>query len=86
MPDMKYISRITLRMAMDVDAVADIYVQYDLSDEWLHICNIRNTLLRSFSVPIKPRRCDHMKMRIVGKGMTKIHSITKTIEQGSDVS
>ena len=85
-PDMKYISRITVRMAMDMGAKADIYAQYDMSDEWVHVCTIFGTDLRSFSIPIRPRRCDYMKLRIVGEGMAKIYSYTKTIEQGSDIS
>ena len=85
-PDMKYIARITVRMSMEMGAKAEIYAQYDMSDEWIHVCNIFATSLRSFSIPIKPRRCDHMKLKIVGEGMTKIYSITKTIEQGSDRS
>ena len=85
-PDMKYISRITVRMCMDVGAKADFYAQYDMSDEWVHICTIRGTDLRSFFMPIMPRRCDYMKLRIVGEGNAKIYSYTKTIEQGSDIS
>ena len=85
-PDMKYISRITVRMFMEIGSKADFYGQYDLSDEWVHICTMRGTDLRSFSVPIRPRRCDYMRIRIVGEGMAKIYSITKTIEQGSDIS
>ena len=85
-PDMKYIFRITVRMSMDIGATADFYAQYDLSDEWIHVCTIRGTDLRSFSIPIMPRRCDHMKLRIVGKGMAKIYGFTKTVQQGSDIS
>lgn len=85
-PDMKYISRITVRMSMEVGAKAELYAQYDMSDEWVHVCTIFSTDLRSFSIPIRPRRCDHMKLRIAGKGMAKIYAITKTIEQGSDLS
>ena len=85
-PDMKYISRLTVRMALDIGAEAEFYVQYDLDDAWVHICTMRGTSLRSFSVPIRPRRCDHMKLRIEGKGVVRIYSITKTIEQGSELS
>lgn len=85
-PDMKYISRLTIRMALEIGSEMNIYAQYDLSDEWVHVCNIKGTSLRSFSIPIRPRRCDHMKLRIVGIGAAKIYSETKTIEQGSDVS
>ena len=85
-PDMKYISRITVRMFMDIGAKAEIYAQYDMSDEWVHICTIFGTDLRSFSIPIRPRRCDYMKLKIIGEGMAKIYSYTKTVEQGSDIS
>ena len=85
-PDMKYISRITFRMSMAINAKAEVYAQYDMSDEWVHVCTIFGTDLRSFSIPIRPRRCDYMKLRIVGEGMAKIYGYTKTIEQGSDIS
>ena len=85
-PDMKYISRLIIRMMMEPDARVDIYARYDMSDEWIHQCAIFGTELRSFSIPIKPRRSDHMKLKLVGKGVTKVYSITKVIEQGSDRS
>lgn len=85
-PDMKYISRLTVRMSLDIGAVVNIYAQYDLDDEWVHLCELEGTSLRSFSIPIRPRRCDHMKLRFEGEGMCKIYSITKTIEQGSELS
>lgn len=85
-PDMKYLSRITLRMEIERQTKIEIYAQYDLSDEWLQICTMFGTNLRSFSVPIRPRRTDHVKLRIVGEGPAKIYSLTKTIEQGSELS
>ena len=83
---MKYISRLTIRMTLDIGAVVNMYAQYDLDDEWVHLCELTGTSLRSFSIPIRPRRCDHMKLRFEGEGMCKVYSITKTIEQGSDLS
>ena len=85
-PDMKYISRMNVRMLLAIGSTADFYIQYSLSDEWEHICTMTGTSLRSFSVPIRPKRCDHMKLKIVGRGEAKIYSITKTIEQGSELS
>ena len=85
-PDAKYISKLSLRMAMDVGADISIYAQYDFSDAWEPVCTLRSDNLRSFSIPIRPKRCDHMRLRIEGVGMVKIYSITKTIEQGSDLS
>ena len=85
-PDMKYISRLTVRMAMDINTEVWIYAQYDFSEEWECQCILRSTNLRSFSIPIRPKRCDHMKLRFEGIGAAKIYSITKTIEQGSELS
>ena len=85
-PDMKYISRLTVRMSMDIGSEVRFYAQYDLMDNWEDICVLEGTSLRSFSIPIRPRRCDHMKLRIEGVGNAKIYSITKIIEQGSELS
>ena len=86
MPDMKYISRLLIRMALEVGAKVDISIQYDSMGDWEPVCQMTVTSLRSFAVPIRPRRCDHFRIRIEGVGSGKIYSITKTIEQGSDVS
>ena len=85
-PDMKYISRLTVRLMLDVAAEVAFFVQYDWSEEWEHLFTLTGTSLRSFSIPIRPKRCDHMKLRIEGMGMAKIYSFTKTIEQGSELS
>jgi hypothetical protein len=86
MPDMKYISRLLIRMSLEVGASVEVSIQYDSIGDWEQVCNMTVTSLRSFSVPIRPRRCDHFRIRIEGEGDGRIYSITKTIEQGSDVS
>ena len=85
-PDMKYISSLNVRLSMEIGAKVEFYARYDMSDEWIHVCTVFGTNLRSFFIPIRPRRCDYMKLRIVGEGIGKIYSITKTIERGSDFS
>ena len=85
-PDTKYISRITIRMSMDIGSEVRFYAKYDFGDGWEEIGTVRSNNLRSFSIPIRPKRCDHMKLRIEGSGMAKIYSITKTIEGGSEMS
>jgi hypothetical protein len=85
-PDMKYISRLTVRMKLEPDSQATFYVQYDFNDEWEYQFTLTGNSLRSFSIPIRPKRCDNMKLRIEGVGAAKIYSITKTIEQGSELS
>lgn len=84
-PDKKYISRLNIRMALNVGTRVRFYIQYDSSGTWDLIFSMAGVNLRTFNVPIRPRRCDHMKLRIEGEGEAKIYSITKTIEQGSDM-
>lgn len=85
-PDMKYISRLTVRLMLEPGAEATFSVKYDWSDEWEKLFTARGTNLRSFSIPIRPKRCDNLKLRIEGRGMAKIYTFTKTIEQGSELS
>lgn len=86
MPDMKYISRLTIRMSMEIGARVRFLIQYDSIGGWEQIGIVSSTSLRSVSVPIKPRRCDHFRLRMEGRGDARIYSITKTIEQGSEIS
>lgn len=84
MIDSKYISRINIRLSIDVGAELIVSIEYDSSGEWERLCTIHRTDTRTFTLPIKPRRCDHFRLRLEGNGHTKIYSISKTIEQGSD--
>ena len=84
-PDKKYISRLDVRLKLDVGTKVVIYAEYDSSGVWEHLLTMDGTSLRSFAVPVRARRCDHMRLKITGRGDVKIYSICKTIEQGSDV-
>ena len=84
-PDKKYISRLDVRMLLTVGTRVYIYIEYDSSGKWEHVFTMTGTKLQSFPISIRLHRCDHMRLRIVGKGEAKIYSICKTIEQGSDI-
>ena len=90
-PDSKYITKLNVRMSLapadDGEEYAEFYVQYDSSGKWerLNKISVEATDLRSFTVPIPLRRCDHLRLRIEGEGDVKIYSIAKTIYGGSDV-
>ena len=84
-PDKKYISRMDVRLSLTSGSRVFFYIQYDSTSEWEHLLTMIGTTLRSFSIPIRPKRCDHLRLRILGEGDAKIYSICKTIEQGSDV-
>lgn len=81
----KYVSKMVVRMSLDVGSSVRILIQYDSMGEWESICSMSTSSLKSFTIPIRPKRCDHFRLRIVGTGDAKIFSISKTIEQGSDI-
>lgn len=83
-PDKKYISRLDVRMSMTVGARVYFYIDYDSTGKWEHLFTMTGMTLQSFTVPVRPRRCDHLRLKIIGNGEAKIYSICKTIEQGSE--
>ena len=84
-PDNKYVSRINLRISLEFGTNVDFYLQYDSNGVWEHKFNMSGKGTRTFTIPVIPKRCDHFKYKLVGKGGCKIYSCTKTIEQGSDI-
>ena len=85
LPDKKYISRLDVRMKLTVGTRVYFYIEYDSCGKWEHLFTMTGIKLQSFPISIRPRRCDHMRIRIEGNGEAKIYSICKTIEQGSDI-
>ena len=84
-PDKKYISRISFRLSMEVGQRIYVFAEYDSSGTWEQIGAITGSSLSTFTFPVRPKRCDHLRLRIVGTGSAKIYSISKTLEQGSDI-
>ena len=83
-PDNKYVGRINLRISLDFGTDVDFFLQYDSCGDWEHKFNMSGTGTKTFSIPIIPKRCDHFRYKIKGRGNCKIHSISKVIEEGSD--
>ena len=84
-PDKKYVSRIDVRMSLDVGSTVRLSIQYDSSGDFHHLFTMTGNRLRTFSVPVNIKRCDHFRLKINGEGDAKILSISKTMTQGSDM-
>ena len=80
-----YLSRVNMRMSLDHDAEAWISVMYDGCGKWEPRGHVRGMGVRSFTFPIVPRRCDHMRIKIEGHGDCTVYSLAKILEVGSDV-
>ena len=84
-PERLYISRLSVRLKLDAGALAVFSVEYDSSGVWERVGAVNGTALASFNVPIRTKRCDHLRLRIDGEGDAKIFGIQKTLEEGSDI-
>ena len=84
LPDSKYVSRLDVRLSLGYKTRVSFYIQYNSSGEWVHLYTVDGTKLQSATIPIKPIRCDHYQLKLVGKGDAKIFSITETIEEGEE--
>lgn len=84
LPDQKNVSRITVRLNLAPGSRVSFFAEYDSITRWEHLCTLSQRYLRTFSVPLKPRRCDHLRLKIEGVGDCKIYSIAYTSDQGSE--
>ena len=84
-PDKKYLSRIVLRGSLEIGTTLYLQAMYDSSGTWEQVFAMSATTLKTFAIPIRPKRCDHLRLRLLGEGEAKIFSIVKTFEQGSDM-
>lgn len=84
-PDKKYISKLQLRISADRNTDIRILLQYDSSTIWALVMNFSFSSLKTYTIPIIPKRCDHLRIRIEGVGDCKIFSITKSTEHGSEL-
>ena len=84
-PDHKYISRITVRMSMAVGTRVRFLVEYDSTGNWESLASIAGRKLDSFTIPLRPKRCDHLRLRMEGEGDAKIYAITLCKTKGSDL-
>lgn len=81
----KYLSRFDIRMYMEEGGLARLWIQYDSSGEWEYKGEIKGRRLKNFVIPVVPRRCDHLRVKLTGRGEMRIHSISRIMEVGSDV-
>lgn len=84
LPERQYLQRISIRMILEPGSQVSILVQYDSCGDWENLGNMVGSNLHSFTFPVRPRRCDHLRLRIEGVGKAMIFAITKTISGGSD--
>ena len=80
----KYLSRYNIRAQMSAGSHMKVEMQYDSNGKWIHMGTMKSPKLRTFLLPIIPRRCDHCQLRISGTGRINIYSVAREYENGGD--
>ena len=83
-PERKYLKRLSIRMVLEPGSSVTILAQYDSCGVWESLGHMTGSDLRSFTLPVRPRRCDHLRLRIEGTGKAMIFAVTKSLSDGSD--
>lgn len=81
----KYVSRYNFRIKLDPEASVKLYIQYDSSGDWEERGTIYGGPLGTVTLPVIPRRCDHLQYKLVGNGEFRLFSIARIFEEGSDM-
>ena len=81
----KYIGRYNFRVKLEADSELTLWIEYDSNGEWLNKGTIKGKRLATYTLPVIPRRCDHLRYKLTGKGDFALFSITRILEVGSDM-
>lgn len=84
-PNRKGVSRMQIRMELAKGATFRAEINFDSQKRWDTVMNIVGAREKqSFVLPIIPRRTDHWRLRLSGKGQCVIYSIAREFYKGSD--
>ena len=81
-PGGKYISGVQLYGEADLGTTVKVELQYDARGEWVEAYRASPVPRQSVVIPLLPRRCRTLKMRIKGQGGFTLYSITRNIAYG----
>jgi len=84
-PQQKFLSRWLIRAAAEKGEPIHLAIQYDSSGVWEPAGEILGRgMAASFVIPVIPRRCDHLQLRLWGQGEFKLFSLARILEKGGD--
>ena len=83
LPDHKYIGKIQLYLELDPGARAEVALRRD-GGAWEKVQELSGGDQRRFTLPIYPRRCDRMEIRLTGVGPVRLVNWSKYVGYGSE--
>lgn len=81
----KYLSRYNIRLKLGAGAQVRMYIEYDSNGQWKQQGIMQGgTAPKTFMLPVIPRRCDHMRLKLEGVGEVRIFSVARLLSVGGD--
>ncbi|MBR5095428.1 MAG: hypothetical protein IK095_10050 [Oscillospiraceae bacterium] len=84
-PDRQYLSRLDLDLWAQAGSRAEVWLRYDDEGDWERAALLERRGSGSVSLPIRPRRCDRLRLRLKGRGEIRLRAIGQVLERGSDL-
>ena len=75
---------INIRLTGEKNSKLNIYFQINSNGEWIKKGEFIINKTGSINLSLQTPRCDHLKIKMEGKGDIKIFSISRKIEKGSE--
>lgn len=83
-PEHKYLGRFLLRLKLGADAECRLLIQYDSDGIWRPQGVIRGDgKVKTCLVPVIPRRCEHLQVRIEGDGEMQLYGMARELALGA---
>ena len=84
-PDRKCLTRFDFKLQLARGGWMKVFLNYDSGEDWLPAGEIEGRGLETVLLPVRPRRCDHLRLRLEGEGELRLFSITRKLRKGSDL-
>ena len=84
-PNKKGIGKLQVRMEVDAGAYVSLLIRYDSKAEWEAVKTLAPEVKRSYYLPVIPRRCDHYRIKLAGKGDWQLYSLVRETYTGSEL-
>ena len=81
--DRKQVTKLLIRAELPAGSAIRVAVSYD-GGEWQELSNTRAPRWRVAILPVRPKRCDSFRIRVMGEGDVTLQGIAREVMTGSE--
>ena len=82
----KTAARYNIRAQIAAGAWCQMSIMYDSNGIWIPCGEMKSDIdaVKTYLLPVRPRRCDHWQLKFEGRGDVKIYSVYRKLADGGD--